>query len=150
MKNKFLFALIAMLALTTAATAQVEPTNPAFAVHVENTCHATMQIVLTDMKQVEVKKYKASNQYSISLDGKSWRTYSPIKGEQMLSYEGKYFYSLTRKALVAPLAKQVKIKKASRSPQAQMQRQQMIAQTVGQVVNTVGQRINRGNNGWYN
>lgn len=136
---------MAIIAITSTVDAQIKPNSPLFAMHVEHTCHATLQIVQRDMKVKEVKRYKAADHYLINFGDSVWRTYSPIKGEQMLSYEGKYFYSLTRQALVmpAPSVAKHKVKKVSsqRSPEERYQRQQMVAQTLGQLASVVEQRF---------
>lgn len=138
---KKILLVLTICSFATIAKAQIEQDSSLFLLHVENACHATMSIVKKEMKVKEVKKYRSSDIYSISFDGVNWSTYAPIKGEQMLSYEGKYFYSITRKALVKPALNTTKnSSKKERTPEEKMIRQQQVNQLLAQAVN-IGQQV---------
>lgn len=68
---------------------------------IKSLCHAVPEIVLQNMKYERIKKYKSDRWYTYYYaDGKT-DVHAPVKGELMLSYEGKYFYSVTEHAFVA-------------------------------------------------
>ncbi len=53
------------------------------------------------MKYERIKKYKSDRWYTYYYADRRPDVHAPVKGELMLSYGGKYFYSVTEHAFVA-------------------------------------------------
>ncbi len=84
--------------------------------------HALPMLVFSKMELETVKKYKEDNVYNIVFSNGMSNVYVPSEGEQMLSYKGKYFYSLTRAAFVT----KQKAVKAVKSPEAKERDQKLL------------------------
>lgn len=147
MKKFFVITLIAIALVSQSVKAQFSAdttdlkmfNSPTGRSAIETICHATFEVVAREGKNKEVKKYKENDWYTLYSNDGSTPQYAPVKGEQMLEYNGEYFYSLTKHAFVKKFTP-IKLK---------VQRQQgPVLQILTGVVATAGQVILQRTGNW--
>ena len=148
--KKFFYTLIITVSASV-ANAQVDPQSlnldiPLLTKHVGAVCHAQIDGIWPNTDIVEMKKSDTKKMYQISLDGETWTTFKPKKGEKMLSFLGTNFYSIDRKALVARVTTE-KLQKVEKTPEEKARTEQIVIQTGKQLGGIVFERL-RVKKGW--
>ncbi len=148
--KKFFYILIITVSATV-ANAQVDPQSlnlniPLLTPHVAAVCHAQIDGIWPNTYIVEMKKSDTKDSYQISLDGGTWVTFKPKKGEKMLRFMGTNFYSIDRKALVARVTTE-KLQKVEKTPEEKARTEQIVMEKTKQVAGIVFERL-RVKKGW--
>lgn len=153
--KRIFFAFASFLTLSLSVQAQTNDTTsqwlnyPLINNYIPVICHAVPSLVWSKAKKETIKKYRPSEQYKISSDGQTWKDYSPLEGEEVLSYKGTYFYSVTYKSLIMKVGEArnsaFRSKKPKRilTPEEKMQRDYQRQQILGSVVQMGQQAIYR-------